>query len=137
MSGGSFNYLYNRIDNDNPLATSTLDLLEKMSEWLAEPEQNQQAASNEIRRVYSELLEINSRVYELAQNRRFLDLLKAAEWWCSNDTGIEDFESEWAKYEAQQPRALDVCPSCAGKGIKQIGVYAETCPACNGAGTRQ
>ena len=37
----------------------------------------------------------------------------------------------------QQSRALDVCPSCAGKGIKQIGVYAETCPACHGAGTRQ
>lgn len=34
-------------------------------------------------------------------------------------------------------RALDVCPSCAGKGIKQIGVFAETCPACHGAGTRQ
>ena len=38
---------------------------------------------------------------------------------------------------AEQLRALDVCPSCAGKGIKQIGVFAETCPACHGAGTRQ
>ncbi len=34
-------------------------------------------------------------------------------------------------------RALDVCPSCAGKGIKQIGAYAETCSACHRAGTRQ
>ncbi len=34
-------------------------------------------------------------------------------------------------------RALDVCPSCAGKGIKQIGAYSETCPACHGTGTRQ
>ena len=107
MSGGSFDYLYNRIDNGNPLDTNTLALLEKMSEWLAEPEQNQKAASDELKRIYSELLEINTRVFELAQNRPFLDLLKEAEWWCSNDTGVEDFESEWAKYEAQQPRALD------------------------------
>ncbi len=35
------------------------------------------------------------------------------------------------------PRALDVCPSCAGKGAYQIGVYSETCSACHGTGTRQ
>ena len=35
------------------------------------------------------------------------------------------------------PRALDVCPSCAGKGTYQIGVYSETCEACHGTGTRQ
>ena len=35
------------------------------------------------------------------------------------------------------PRALDVCPSCAGKGTYQIGVYSETCSACHGTGTRQ
>ena len=34
-------------------------------------------------------------------------------------------------------RALDVCPSCAGKGTYQIGVYSETCSACHGTGTRQ
>ena len=34
-------------------------------------------------------------------------------------------------------RALDVCPWCDGKGIKQIGVFAETCPACHKAGTRE
>ena len=35
------------------------------------------------------------------------------------------------------PRALDVCPSCAGKGTYQIGVYSETCSACHGTGKRQ
>ena len=35
------------------------------------------------------------------------------------------------------PRALDVCPSCAGKGTYQIGVYSETCSACHGTGTRR
>ena len=34
-------------------------------------------------------------------------------------------------------RALDECPSCAGKGTYQIGVYSETCSACHGTGTRQ
>ena len=34
-------------------------------------------------------------------------------------------------------RALDVCPSCAGKGNYKIGVYSETCSACHGTGTRQ
>lgn len=34
-------------------------------------------------------------------------------------------------------RAVDVCPSCAGKGTYQIGVYSETCSACHGTGTRQ
>lgn len=110
MSGGSFDYLYNRIDNGNPLDTNTLELLEKMSEWLAEPEQNQKAAADELKRVYSELMEINTRVFKLVQNRPFLDLLKEAEWWCSHDTGVEDFESEWAKYEAQQ----SVHPTRAG-----------------------
>lgn len=100
MSGGSFHYLYNRLDNGNPLETSTLSLLEKMSEWLQEQDQN--AAADEIKRIYLELLEINSRVYKLAQNRQFIELVKAAEWWCSNDTGVEDFESEWANYIARK-----------------------------------
>lgn len=101
MSGGSFDYLYSKIDNENPLDTWTLELLEKMSEWLAEPEQNQKAAADEIKRVHSELSEIKERIFKLAQNRPFLDLLKGAEWWCSHDTVKDDFESEWAKYEAQ------------------------------------
>lgn len=33
--------------------------------------------------------------------------------------------------------ALDVCPSCAGKGTYQIGVFSETCSACHGTGKRQ
>lgn len=33
--------------------------------------------------------------------------------------------------------ALDVCPSCAGKGSVKIGVYSETCSACHGTGKRQ
>jgi len=35
------------------------------------------------------------------------------------------------------PRALDKCPSCAGKGSYQIGVYSETCATCHGSGTCQ
>lgn len=33
--------------------------------------------------------------------------------------------------------ALDVCPSCAGKGNYKIGVFSETCSACHGTGKRQ
>jgi hypothetical protein len=102
MSGGSFDYLYNKFENENPLDTNTLELLEKMSEWLAEPEQNQKSAADELKRVHSELAEIKERIFKLAQNRPFLDLLKEAEYWCSSDTGKNDFESEWAKYEVQQ-----------------------------------
>ena len=101
MSGGSFEYLYARIDKD-PLDAWTLELLEKMSEWLAEPEQNQKGAADEIKRVRSELAEIKEHICKLVKNSPFLDLLKGGEWWCSNDTGKDDFESEWAKYEAQQ-----------------------------------
>lgn len=100
MSGGSFNYLYNRLDNGNPIETSTLSILEKMSEWLQQ--QDQKAASDEIERVYLELLKINSRVYELAQNNDFIQLVKAVEWWCSNDIGVEEFEDEWVKYIARK-----------------------------------
>jgi hypothetical protein len=101
MSGGSFDYLYNRIDNENPLDTYTLELLERMAEWLAEPEQGQPDAAAEIEHVRTELLAIKEKVYQLAQRRAFLELLKSAEWWCSSDTGKGDFEKEWASYKAK------------------------------------
>jgi hypothetical protein len=102
MSGGSFDYLYDRIDCGNTLETYTLELLGKMAEWLAEPEQGQPDAAAEIARIHAELLAIKQQVEKLAQRRAFLQLLKTAEWWCSKDTGKDGFESEWAKYQQIQ-----------------------------------
>jgi hypothetical protein len=105
MSGGSFDYLYSRIDGENPLDARTLDLLEKMGAWLAEPEQDRAAASAELMRVHSELTEIKERISNLTRNRPFLDLVRMAEWWCSNDAREDDFARTWAEYEAHMRAA--------------------------------
>jgi hypothetical protein len=102
MSGGSFDYLYSRIDNEDPLDYWTLELLERMGNWLANPEQNQLEASVEIKRIHAELVKIKEQVFQIAQNNKFLNLLKEAEWWCSNDTGKDDLEKAWADYKAKE-----------------------------------
>lgn len=131
MSGGSFDYLYSLIENDNPLTWYTLELLEKMADWLNEPEQNQPSAATEIKRIHAELSNIKKHISEIAQNRPFLDLLKEAEWWCSHDVGQDDFESEWAKYEAQhQPHPTWVAPWGCECGYCNISTDTE-CYVCH------
>lgn len=101
MSGGSFNYLYSKIEDD-PIGWSTLESLENMADWLRE--QNH-PASAELVRIHSALSEISDRLFRLVQNNcEFRELLKAAEWWCSNDIGQDDFERAWHKYQSAAPK---------------------------------
>ena len=51
--------------------------------------------------------------------------------------GVKELLDFLLKEIRPTPLALDVCPSCAGKGAYQIGVFSETCSACHGTGKRQ
>ena len=41
MSGGSFDYLANKLEGMSAIYNFPLDLLASMADWLEEPEQNQ------------------------------------------------------------------------------------------------
>lgn len=97
MSGGSFDYLYSKIE-DKPLDWQTLDNLQNMVEWLSAPEQGQTEAAQDLQRVNSYLLEVKDKI-DCILTQSLLDVLKAAEWWCSHDTNKQDFERVWTKHK--------------------------------------
>lgn len=77
-------------------------------------------------------LELTELEFELLQLRQENIELKAR-----LDTNRAQVKAMATEKRRRTPRALDVCPACAGKGNIQIGVYSETCSACHGTGTRQ
>jgi len=102
MSGGSFEYLYSKLDLE-PLEWRTLNLLDNMANWLASPEQAQPEAAAELRELHKFLTDTRQKIEKRASNNRHIQsLVKEAEWWCSNDTGPEDFAAAWAKYREQK-----------------------------------
>jgi len=103
MSGGSFDYLYDKLDNE-PLGIHTLELLERMVEWLKDAEQNQPDAASELAVVHQYLVATRQAVHDnVSNNRALLNLVKEAEWWCSNDSGQDDFEGAWEIYKKTNP----------------------------------
>lgn len=97
MSGGSFYYLYNLVEemSINPLILSNLT---SMAEWLEEPEQNKKEAAIEIKKVLAELEQINERLREISSTAHFCNVLHAAEWWASRDISETEFDMEWLNY---------------------------------------
>ena len=95
MSGGSFGYLYFKIE-DAPLDEGSLEMLGKMAAWLAE--QGQAPAAQELTRVHEQLSALRKLALATVRVRGFLNLLEAAEWWCSGDIDQKDFEDVWRKY---------------------------------------
>lgn len=107
-------------------------------------------AEAEIDNLYREvniLKGINHRLRTEKDNDYDGALEWAAEWITGAQlSGHSEEVQEYARNMAMSiraakrgltKRALDVCPSCTGKGTYQIGVYSETCSACHGTGTRQ
>lgn len=83
-------------------------------------------AANQLAELEFELLQLRQENIELkARSRTELD------------TNLDQSKSFVKEMRRRTQRALDVCPSCAGKGNIQIGVYSEPCSACHGTGTRQ
>lgn len=113
MSGGSFDYLCFRID-DYPLEWTTLETLKGMAEWLLENEQH--GAAKELEELHSFLTgilsQINSRL-----TPSLLEMIKGAEWWCSNDISRTDFEAVWQKHSGLTPVGVDAAlpPSSEGQ----------------------
>jgi hypothetical protein len=96
MSGGSFDYLYQKIE-DEPINDSVLDTLKRMANWLAEPEQGQLKAANELSQLHGYLTAVRNEIIEKL-NQPLLAVIKEAEWWYSNDVGRNSFEAVWQRY---------------------------------------
>lgn len=90
MSGGSFNYLYSRIENETYSLLYMAGELEDMSRYLLSEGKGEAA---------KELWEYAQKIKEVEPNGFILEIIKAVEWWVSNDIGSENFDEEWEKYK--------------------------------------
>lgn len=97
MSGGSFNYLADNIE-DNPILLSNIDMLAKMAEWLEENGKGEPA--KEMRRIHKKVDAIADELADLFRYESPLyKLIHDVEWWASHDIGEEDFDKTWSKYK--------------------------------------
>jgi glutathione S-transferase len=102
MSGGSFDYLDEKLDDMCNSYHFPTEMLLAMADWLEETKQDQAEAAKELRKAYDQLSKIITQLYETFNgNAPLADIIHAAEWWCSHDTAKEDFEKEWQKYKAK------------------------------------
>jgi hypothetical protein len=102
MSGGSFDYLADKLEGMSAVYSFPLDLLASMADWLEEPEQNQPDAAKELRKAHKELSELAQKLWEkYGYKSPLYQITHAAEWWCSHDTGQDDFENVWNKVKSE------------------------------------
>jgi hypothetical protein len=101
MSGGSFEYLFDRFEDGDPLDDHSLELLASMVNWLNDPEQSQPEAAKELRKTLKELIQIKLRINRLIMGHgsRFYKLVRATEWWASNDIDESEFIRAWLEYK--------------------------------------
>ena len=95
MSGGSFDYLYSEI-GENPFSWKSFYGLEEMADYLVMNHVNRPDISKDIRELHAYLVGVS----EVAEVRvaPYVKLLKAVEWWASNDYGDDGLESAWKEY---------------------------------------
>ncbi len=94
MSGGSFDYLYSKLDDEQICKASTVDYLEIMEAFLRK--QGKHEPANELLKLK---LEIETQINRLKiMGTRLVDVVHDAEWWASYDIGEEEFDKTWAKF---------------------------------------
>lgn len=97
MSGGSFDYLYSKLENE-PLDIGNLSLLRSMFELLES--EGEVEASSTLKELYKE---VEEKIDELDKflNDKILPLqkvMKGAEWWFSCDSSQDVFQLEYVKF---------------------------------------
>ena len=91
MSGGSFDYIcYAEADT----LLQKYHVLENMRDWLIY--KNKIDAAKEIDRFYQDVIMFR-RMLEF-RLERLQKVMHAAEWWCSNDSGEDDFDKVWQEF---------------------------------------
>lgn len=101
MSGGSFNYLYCKDIDQLFEDIDAIDDMEYMAIWLANV--GKYHASNVTFEYLAQLKTlkelIETQLNELDQElEKIRPVMKAAEWWYSNDWGEDDFNQAWQNY---------------------------------------
>ena len=100
VSGGSFDYLYYKIE-DSPLDFGAREDLRRMAEYLTE--EGHPEAAKELSDLFDYLKQTEKEIQKhLPQS--LLDVMKAVEWWCSSDISEEIFVKEWEAYKSQKAR---------------------------------
>ncbi len=86
MSGGSFNYVAFKVQDDNPF--EALHDLKAMEQWLRE--KGKHDAADEILKLILMIETAERRINVMV--KRIYDILHGAEWWGSSDWGEEQFD---------------------------------------------
>lgn len=94
MSGGSFNYVCYKLNDEADQVIQALPELREMETWLRS--RNKHEAADEILRGIMRI-ETAQRHLEVIGNHLH-KLTRAAEWWCSCDWGEDDFDETWKSY---------------------------------------
>lgn len=101
MSGGSFRYLYSSLQ-DNPF--DHYGDLEKMIDWLRE--KGKIEAADRLQRLYNLLLESQNKIEKEISS--LSPVMYKAEWWCSGDSGEEQFDKAWKNYSKLEDTLNDI-----------------------------
>lgn len=101
------------------------------------PEEALKALKNKFPRNYGKTIQVNKAELELMKLEILTLRKENIELRARLDTNRAQVRAMAEEKRRRTSRALDVCPSCAGKGNIQIGVYSEVCHECNGTGKRQ
>lgn len=97
MSGGSFDYLYRKLDDADYFKLDTMRQLIAMENWLRE--QGKHEPANELLKLR---LECDTQLQRLTtMSHRLEDVMRVAEWWCSGDMGEDQFDETWAKFNGK------------------------------------
>jgi len=94
MSGGSFDYLFMKIE-DEPLGWLVFEELKEMIDWLSE--NNERDAADELKGLYAYLTDIRDKINSKL-TPQLLDVMRGTEWWCSGDTDQNSFKIVWQNY---------------------------------------
>lgn len=94
MSGGSFEYLYYKLE-DEPFSEYNLSLLEDMIMFLNN-EMNETEMASELRKLHTHLTESLRQSKEKVE--KLSNLMYAIEWYVSGDSN--NIDEAWEEYKA-------------------------------------
>ena len=93
MSGGSFEYVCFKLEDENEIFKS-LPQLERMVSYLHD--RGKHEAADEIHKIKLQLETLQHRA--LVVGGYIKDLAYACEWWASGDWGEETFDETWKEH---------------------------------------